>query len=384
MNENRTKELYDEQGGKCFFCGKEFAVNQLSIVHLIPKSFGIAEFNNVVVLSCSQCNMLLSNHLPFPEYEFTSFISSLLEHHEDFRSVNQESLIAKDLRYRADIVCEQKVGDKWMNLIIELKKFPTFTDKRINEIINQLNTYKEHLQKDVKLVLAFPGILPNDNYQIFNKNNIEVWDANFISLYFKIQIDKSDNKLFKKIFSFPSTTKPKFHEILLEDLSRIAPGKNDWSKYQKHIETILAFLFADTLSTPITELSDKYGINRRDFILRNYKDDGFWKYLRDCYNADFIVIDAKNYAGKIKKNQILQISNYLKEYGAGLFAIIISRSGEEDNGAYYTRKEKWVTERKMIINLDDGDIKKMVMAKVSSNAPEEIIKQKIEDFRLEI
>jgi hypothetical protein len=215
------------------------------------------------------------------------------------------------------------------------------------------------------------------------QSNIEVWDRKFITQTFKNEIEKTDNKLFQKFFSL-SESKPKIEDTLLNELKLISAGKDDWSKYQKHVEKILSFLFSDILSEPITELPDKYGINRRDFILRNYCETGFWKYLREKYQADFIVIDAKNYTGKIKKNQVLQISNYLKSHGTGLFAIIISRNGQEDTGSYFTRREIWATERKMIIILDDNDMEKMILAKAALNRPEEIIIQKIEGFRLEM
>ncbi|MGI6269323.1 MAG: hypothetical protein ACOYKJ_02110 [Candidatus Howiella sp.] len=43
--------------------------------------------------------------------------------------------------------------------------------------------------------------------------------------------------------------------------------------------------------------------------------------------ADFIVIDAKNSAKAISKTDVLQIANYLKKHGTGLFGIIIARKG---------------------------------------------------------
>lgn len=67
-----------------------------------------------------------------------------------------------------------------------------------------------------------------------------------------------------------------------------------------------------------------------------------------------------------------------------MFAIIISRNGQEDTGSYFTRREIWATERKMIIILDDNDMEKMILAKAALNRPEEIIIQKIEGFRLEM
>lgn len=175
-----------------------------------------------------------------------------------------------------------------------------------------------------------------------------------------------------------------YQAVLIRDLKNIQKGREDWSRYQRYVGKILDYLFGKVLSSPINESPDKYGINRRDFILRNYSEEGFWKYLRDKYRADFIVIDAKNYSGKIKKNQILQIANYLKIHGAGLFAIIIARKNEEDSGSYFTRREKWITENKMIIILDDTDLEKMILAKSNSDLGAEIIRQRIEDFRLEI
>ena len=225
--------------------------------------------------------------------------------------------------------------------------------------------------------------MPESDYSIFKDNNIEVWDRDYIRKNFSKEIEQIDNKLFQKYFSIKISNLT-IEKELLDELNKISSGRKEWSKYQKHIEKILDYLFGETLSAPITELADNFGINRRDFILRNYSETGFWKYLRETYQADFIVIDAKNYTGQIKKNQILQISNYLKQHGTGLFAIIISRNGKENKGSYFTRREKWVTENKMIIILDDSDIEKMILAKASSNLPEEIIKQRIEEFRLDI
>ena len=54
-------------------------------------------------------------------------------------------------------------------------------------------------------------------------------------------------------------------------------------------------------------------VNRRDFIIPNYSEEGFLRYLRSRYSADYIVVDAKNYTHKITRKDALQIANYLKE-----------------------------------------------------------------------
>ena len=101
------------------------------------------------------------------------------------------------------------------------------------------------------------------------------------------------------------------------------------------------------------------------------------------YNADFIVIDAKNYTKKVQKKDVLQICNYLKSHGAGLFGIIITRNGG-DTSCLHTIKEMWAMQKKLIIILTDEDIKQMLNLKAVGNNPEDIIKQKIEQFRLSL
>jgi hypothetical protein len=121
-------------------------------------------------------------------------------------------------------------------------------------------------------------------------------------------------------------------------------------------------------------------INRRDFILPNYSEDDFWAFIRYQYSGDYVV-DAKIYSGKIKKRNVLQISNYLKKHGAGLFGLIICRRGG-DNSCVQTLREIWAIDRKLIIVLTDDDIEKVLIEKSSGRNPEIIIRQKIEDFRL--
>lgn len=115
----------------------------------------------------------------------------------------------------------------------------------------------------------------------------------------------------------------------------------------------------------------------------NYATEGFWRYMREKYHADHIVIDAKNYTDKISKDLFLQMANYLTEQGPGLFGIIASRVGESDSSAHIVR-EQWMMHRKLIITFTDDDIAQMIDTKKAGERPEALIQQKIEDFRLSI
>ncbi|QWV98956.1 hypothetical protein KP003_06825 [Geomonas nitrogeniifigens] len=147
------------------------------------------------------------------------------------------------------------------------------------------------------------------------------------------------------------------------------------------IGQILEHLFCPPLEPPILELSDFNGVNRRDLVLPNYSDKGFWCFVREKYLADYIIVDAKNYKNPISKEQILQIANYLKAHGAGMFAIIVTRIGA-DKGAILTIREQWMANKKMIVIINDNDVEAMLLAKSAGGDPSKVIGQKLEQFRL--
>jgi hypothetical protein len=170
-------------------------------------------------------------------------------------------------------------------------------------------------------------------------------------------------------------------EGFVRSLESVEPGRAAWAQYQKLAGDILEFLFCPKLATPIPELSNQTRTNRRDFIFPNYAVDGYWSSLRTHYSAHFVVVDAKNFKGKVGKGEVLQIANYLSDHGAGLFAVIVSRNGAK-RSAEITQREQWAIYRKMIVILDDSDVKQMLAIRSSGGDPADLIRQKIEDFRL--
>lgn len=370
---NKLVELYGE---KCYMCGRSDV--PLEIEHIIPLSAGGTNDLTNLRLICPKDNAFKSNKF-FREIELVQYLLEIIRKNEGIREVRAEVLLPES-RYQADLIIERKANESWEKLLIEVKAIPTFTGDRLKEVINQLKTYQT-FTKDTKLAFAFPGILPETDNAELQKAGIEVWDINYIASTFTKEVALTPHPIFQPLFTTAKYVAA--HDKLISELKSIKPGNkdNDWSKYQKHIEKILDYLFGSVLSSPITELSDHFKINRRDFILRNYAETGFWAHLRYRYYADFIVLDAKNYSKKVTKKEVLQISNYLKIHGSGLFGIIVSRNGG-DTGSYYTCREIWAMDKKLIIVLDDDDVMKMILAKASSNSPEEIIRQKIEQFRL--
>ena len=98
--------------------------------------------------------------------------------------------------------------------------------------------------------------------------------------------------------------------------------------------------------------------------------------MRDGYATDYVVVDAKNSGKLVKKNDALQIANYLKQHGAGLFGIIMCRIGA-DAGCMHTLREQWCTHRKMILTINDDELGNMLLARSAGGRAETLLSGKI-------
>ena len=103
--------------------------------------------------------------------------------------------------------------------------------------------------------------------------------------------------------------------------------------------------------------------------------------MRESYKAEYIVVEAKNHKGPITKGAVLQVANYFKPHGVGMFAVIAARNGV-DKSCMETIREQWATWGKMITPLSGEDIEHMLRTKGSGSDPEEILVTAIRDFRL--
>jgi hypothetical protein len=175
-----------------------------------------------------------------------------------------------------------------------------------------------------------------------------------------------------------------YTHALLHRLRSIEPGQAGWSAYEKYCEDLLNFLFVPPLTPAIPQSRDDRRANRRDYILPNYaQDGGFWQFMRAHYDAHYVIAEVKNLRGRPGKREILQVANYLNPHGTGLFAVVLARR-ELDETATWMCREQWVQHNKLIVGIHDEDVRQMVETKLAGNNPAELVRQKIEDFRLGI
>ena len=376
-----VEQLKKENMNKCNICGREFSEECLpEIDHIIPVSLGGSDDINNLQLVCSFCNRRKGNKIVY-EQLFEMCIKKIVKKSNKYEMLN----IRKFKEFEPDIFLKSKKKEEY--LICEIKAGTVYTDARLDIIGKRLKESKDrikNLYSNIKTVFIFPGTLSTSSMNIINQYGIIVWDREYLLKEFKNEIIELNNLYFNSIlktFEYKPKKLVNIYQDKIDKLKECKPGKENWSEYQKLIGEILELLFCPPLTNPIDEKYDERKINRRDFIMPNYSANGFWKFVREKYCADFIVIDAKNSAQGIKKQDILQVSNYLKQHGTGLFGIIIARKYNEKR-MYEMLSQIWQLENKMIIIINDNDIEQMLIEKMNGGEPEKLIREKIEDFRL--
>lgn len=375
MNNNKIKN-----SDICAICGVSGLEEQLIYAHLTPKCFQKGTRNkNDLIKVCRSCDTKLD--FGMKEIEFIDFLYEVLRKSNKYDNVFKEPKVGKDRKMVPDLIMTNNSTNIAKKYVIECKSNRAYSRTRNERIIEYLKEVGK-LSDATDLIFAFPSRIPDEAKLEFNNNNINVWDIDYIANEYSEQIKNMPDSIYKSYFMIVlSTSLQKEEKTLLDELEECKPGRSEWYVYQKIVGKILEELFCPPLNKPIAESSDGTRTNRRDYILANYSTEGFWRFMREKYSADYVVVDAKNYNAKIKKKDILQISNYLKSYGAGLFAIIFSRKGGDMKGCYHTIREQWMSQGKLIIILDDYDVKSMLKAGHRKGV-EDIIGTKIEEFRL--
>lgn len=315
----------------------------------------------------------------FRESEFVEFLTKLLLR----AGVGQ---VDSGARLSYDLVIDLAVTSSTTLNIVECKKRVPQTISRLEEFIGQIKLYAASAKRgsyaglEQRLTLATPGKLATAHRQYLSSHGISVWDGPWIYHQASLVGLQDEAERFVGDVGLTEATEA---VAFGERLSGLAPGRENWTLYQRLCQDIFEYLFCPPLRTPIRESRNESRVNRRDFILPNYTQHGYWEFLRKEYRADYIVVDPKNYSGRIGKERVLQVANYLQRHGTGLFGIIACRNGI-DRAALHTIREQWILHDKMIIVLQDTDLLQMLTDAAFGNDPVELIRQKIEDFRLGI
>jgi HJR/Mrr/RecB family endonuclease len=314
--------------------------------------------------------------------EFESLVMDILKEVKHFTKLELYSPRGgKDMGM--DIVGDEfdPISRKVIKWVVQIKKSNLTSVDALQFLSNYVARNPEYV--NAKILFVTSGTITNEALEYLQKNNIEAWTVYHFYNLISPQLKK---KYFGSTSHIKNETAQESENKILSfqnTLNRLEPGQSTWSTYQKLISDILEHLFCPPLETPRYELFDVDERNRRDMIFENNCEDGFWRALKETYQADYIVVDAKNYAEDIDKKPIIEIAHYLKPYGCGMFGIIVTRKGTKDS-AYHAIREQWIGNNKMVVVINDSDIQEMLHIAQAGGKAEELIRKKIADFRMKL
>lgn len=227
------------------------------------------------------------------------------------------------------------------------------------------------------------------NFLAHSASNIVVWEG---------------HELIRRLFSFPELVKKYFPETTTKKNKKSIPlidqeleqvqsyikklddcpeGTPGWKKYEDICIEILNYLFVPPLGAPKIQSRRESGIDIRDAIYPNRNSNENWKFIRDDYDAKYIVFEFKNYSengSEIDKQVLLQIDDYLKKT-IGRFGIILSKKSPNKSGLE-KRKDVFIENNKLVLFVNNEHLKEMLLRKHKKMDPSDVIIDLIDDFNL--
>lgn len=298
------------------------------------------------------------------------------------------------------------------NLWVYYKNYKSegISPSAINTILKNI-VWAKKTQKipdnDIVLLILFGNVSGIDRKVLYSRYKIIVWDIS--NLIFYTENDKSLLKELSQLTYFPidnivgeaaegwnittisnaddvekiSTTAVEY----IHDLKSLGMGKDESGGYEKLCERIIQYLFSEAFHIMSSQhkTGDKHF--RMDLICSfkgmNEHTHPFWQLLAQHYNTRFVVFEFKNYSEEIGQNLIYITEKYLFNPALRNVAIIISRKG-------FSKAAKFAAEGclkengKLILNITDDDLIKMLEAKNSDGEPTNILMDNFEEFLMSL
>lgn len=325
-------------------------------------------------------------------------------------AVEKNAVIDKEkIFYEIDLILSDINSEK---IAVEIKYYRTRKPNKgmLVKAIEKIKIVAEHVNiKNQMLIIGMP--IDNNlktelsrayNIKIIDSNNLiflidgnEELLSNFRDLMSDIpnevkeeeEVEEIDlNNLFKynkKIISTEKTYIDNISERLWSEFEKIACGKNDFVEYENKCVDILKYLFDENLNGWNKQLRTDDELNRYDLICRVKRGNEFWEFLVDEFHSRYIVFEFKNYCNKVKQTQIYTTEKYLFQKALRNVCFMISRDGLDENALKAT-KGILRESGKLIIDLKDDDLYKMLKLKESGDEPSDYLFEMVDETLLKL
>ena len=308
--------------------------------------------------------------------------------------IKEETRKYRTARIEPDLVVEK--NNKIY--VVEVKRSELDTGKIIG-ISNILEEYTKETNYIPVLVL-FSRRSSYIKERIASYSNINVIDISNL-LYLVSKNEKMKNKLINLLsYSTENIIEKKLDFDIdlkqykeskdsdygyIEKLEDIIPGPQNFKQYEEFCVDILKYLFNDTLSLWEEQEKSNDDLFIFDLICKIKSDirSEFFNTLENYFSSRYIIFEFKNYTEEITQKEIFTTEKYLYKTALRTVAIILTRKGVDKNGMKAIKGILRETGKLMIV-LDDNDIKKMIYAKEHNEDYFEILVNKLDKMLISL
>ncbi|WP_294093342.1 hypothetical protein [uncultured Cetobacterium sp.] len=280
-----------------------------------------------------------------------------------------------------------------------------YSIKRLDFTINRMKRIKfdDNTINRVVVILALidsENLTDNDEKYGFLYNDIRVFTIRDILLFLeenndeelKIEVlsllefsvnDKYETKdIISNLKINEKNPKLKNYTKLLES---IEPGREEFLKYEQTCIEILKHLFFEDLALWKYQEKTNEDLYRYDMIckIKSNTNKEFWNIIEDYFKTKYIIFEFKNYSEKISQKEIIITEKYLYKQALRGVAIIISRKGLNEN-AEKVKRGILRESGKLIIDLNDEDLKKMIKISEEGGLATDYLSEKLDELLIKL
>lgn len=238
---------------------------------------------------------------------------------------------------------------------------------------------------DIENLLFLSNNIPNTKNDLIellriksdNENEIKGVEYDFSKIF--------DSKISRDIYSGLTYKSMDINkgELLYQELEKIKPGKRAFADYENKCTDILKYLFGDSLDGWHKQQRTDDGLNRFDLICRITSNDGIWSIFNKDFQSRYLLFEFKNYQEEITQNQVYTTEKYLFVKALRNVAMIISRNGASEN-ALKACDGVLKESGKVILNISNHDISKMLRMKDSGTDPTDYLFDILDEMLLKL
>ena len=324
------------------------------------------------------------------ENAFASICSELIRGEQI--EVLPESRIAEGIR--VDAIGRVKLDEpagfrRFENWVFEFKEYPSerLSADHLRQVESYLSMVPEQL--DVACLITSEDLTSIGRSIVVQNPRMRVWDRTILNVLihkhpavlrkhfadYPLAVEQLTNRLNQK----PGASEaPKQLDAFSEALKGCPTGQSNFSDYEKIGLSAICYVFDGALgkSRPQEETSDKK--QRRDVLFRNLRTTGFLNRVYDKYDADFLIVDFKNYGDKVGADVIQDVDKYANK-ALGRCIVVVSRQGASE--AAEAAQLRVLRDRDIIVLVvSDEHLLEMVRRKEAGQNPDDLLDDLLDEL----